>query len=230
MWGDFMDCVSCRVRFRCPSKAEPNSLACILTLTTYGQREEPVPDTRNAEVLPSLRETVAGYRHRTILQQCPVRKQIHSDGGTQQTMGERRLIDANAAIKNADKRYSEWNLAMAAAEGNRQISMVYKKQELFKAVRKVIESCPPIDPESLRPVSEWELNPDKWTCEWFRCKKCHHTSCCTDAFCGGCGAKMKNAGVKPEDMPIPTETIQKTTQVLSGLHCEEEKICFHKEE
>lgn len=35
-----MDCVSCRVRFRCFSKAEPNSLACILTLTTYGQREE----------------------------------------------------------------------------------------------------------------------------------------------------------------------------------------------
>ena len=111
-------------------------------------------------------------------------------------MDDARLIYANAAIENADKRYNEWNLAMAAAEGNRQISMVYKKQELFKAVKKVIESCPPIDPESLRPVSEWELNPDKWTCEWFRCKKCHHTSCCTDAFCGGCGAKMKNTDVK----------------------------------
>ena len=59
-------------------------------------------------------------------------------------MEERRLIDANAAIENADKRYSEWNLAMAAAEGNRQISMVYKKRELFKAVRKVIESCHPL--------------------------------------------------------------------------------------
>ena len=55
-------------------------------------------------------------------------------------MDDVRLIDTNAAIENADKRYSEWNLAMAAAEGNRQISMVYKKQELFKAVRKVIES------------------------------------------------------------------------------------------
>ena len=111
-------------------------------------------------------------------------------------MDDVRLIGANAAIENADKRYNEWNLAMAAAEGNRQISMVYKKQELFKAVKKVIESCPSIDPESLRPVSEWELNPDKWTCEWFRCKKCHHTSCSTDAFCGGCGAKMKNTDVK----------------------------------
>lgn len=65
-------------------------------------------------------------------------------------MDDVRLIDANAAIENADKRYSEWNLAMAAAEGNRQISMAYKKQELFKAVRKVIESCPPIDPDSLQ--------------------------------------------------------------------------------
>ena len=65
-------------------------------------------------------------------------------------MDDVRLIDANAAIENADKRYSEWNLAMAAAEGNRQISMAYKKQELFKAVRKVIESCSPIDPDSLQ--------------------------------------------------------------------------------
>lgn len=65
-------------------------------------------------------------------------------------MDDVRLIDANAAIENADKRYSEWNLAMAAAEGNRQISMAYKKQELFKAVKKVIESCPSIDPDSLQ--------------------------------------------------------------------------------
>lgn len=118
-------------------------------------------------------------------------------------MDDVRLIDANAAIENANKRYNEWNLAMAAAEGNRQINMVYKKQELFKAVKKVVDICNTIDPESLRPVSEWELNPIRWTCEWFRCKTCHHLSCCTDAYCGGCGAKMKNAGVKPEDLPIP---------------------------
>lgn len=68
-----------------------------------------------------------------------------------------------------------------------------------------LENLPPIDPESLRPLSEWELNSNKWTCEWFRCKKCHHISCCTDAYCGGCGAKMKNAGVKPENLPIPEQ-------------------------
>lgn len=91
-------------------------------------------------------------------------------------------------------------------------------------------TAPTIDPETLRPVSEWELNPYRFSCEHFRCKKCHHIDCVADKYCGECGSKMKNAGVKPEDMPIPTETIQKTTQVLSGLHCEEEKICFHKEE
>ena len=62
-----------------------------------------------------------------------------------------------------------------------------------------LENLPTIDPESLRPVSEWELNPIRWTREWFRCKKCHHTSCCTDAFCGGCGAKMKNRDVEIDD-------------------------------
>ncbi len=118
-------------------------------------------------------------------------------------MDDVRLIDANAAIENADKRYNEWNLAMAAAEGNRQINMVYKKQELFKAVKKVVDSCNTIDPKSLRPVSEWELNPYRFSCEHFRCKKCHHIDCVADKYCGECGSKMKNAGVKPEDLPIP---------------------------
>lgn len=68
-----------------------------------------------------------------------------------------------------------------------------------------LENLPTIDPESLRPVSEWELNPDRWTCEWFRCKTCHHLSCCADSFCGGCGAKMKNAGASSDDLDEPKE-------------------------
>lgn len=68
-----------------------------------------------------------------------------------------------------------------------------------------LENLPTIDPESLRPVSEWELNPDRWTCEWFRCKTCHHLSCCADPFCGGCGAKMKNAGASTDDLIEPKE-------------------------
>lgn len=66
-----------------------------------------------------------------------------------------------------------------------------------------LENLPTIDPESLRPVSEWELNPGRWTCEWFRCKTCHHLSCCADPFCGGCGAKMKNAGASTDDLNEP---------------------------
>lgn len=45
----------------------------------------------------------------------------------------KRYIDVDAAVSNAEARYGEWVLAMAAAEGA-QVNMVYKKQELFKAV------------------------------------------------------------------------------------------------
>lgn len=41
------------------------------------------------------------------------------------------------------------------------------------------------------------------TCEHFRCKKCHFINCVAVKYCGECGARMKNAGVKPEDLPLP---------------------------
>lgn len=69
----------------------------------------------------------------------------------------KRYIDVDAAVSNAEACYGEWNLAMAAAEGNRQINIVYKKQELFKAVKKVVENCVTIDPETLQP--KWR-NPE----------------------------------------------------------------------
>ena len=72
----------------------------------------------------------------------------------------KRYIEVDAAVSNAEARYGEWVLAMAAAEGNRQISMVYKKQELFKAVKKVIESCPSVDLDGLRPVAHWNMDKD----------------------------------------------------------------------
>ena len=53
--------------------------------------------------------------------------------------------------------------------------------------------------------SEWELNPGRCTCEHFRCKKCHFINCVAVKYCGECGAKMKNAGVKPEDLPCRYE-------------------------
>lgn len=81
--------------------------------------------------------------------------------------------------------------------------------ETVDFIERHLSAAPTIDPETLRPVSEWELNPYRFSCEHFRCKKCHHIDCVADKYCGECGSKMKNAGVKPEDMPIPTETIQK---------------------
>ena len=75
----------------------------------------------------------------------------------------------------------------------------------FAKVLREIENLPTIDPESLRPVSEWELNPHRFSCEHFRCKECHHIDCVADNYCGKCGARMKNAGVKPEDLPVPEE-------------------------
>lgn len=102
-------------------------------------------------------------------------------------MDDVRLIDANALYEDV----SRMGLTNGSALG--------RHSGMADAIAQMIQDAPTIDPESLRPVSEWELNPDKWTCEWFRCKKCHHTSCCTDAFCGGCGAKMKNRDVEIED-------------------------------
>lgn len=75
----------------------------------------------------------------------------------------------------------------------------------------LIKNAPAIDPESLRSVSEWELNPHRFSCEHFRCKKCHHIDCAADKYCGECGAKMTNAGVKPEDLPIPEEELPKSS-------------------
>lgn len=75
----------------------------------------------------------------------------------------------------------------------------------------LVEDAPAIDPESLRPESEWELNPHRFSCEHFRCKKCHHIDCVADKYCGECGAKMTNAGVKPEDLPIPEEELPKSS-------------------
>ena len=72
-----------------------------------------------------------------------------------------------------------------------------------------LKKLPTIDPEKLRDVSEWELNPYRFSCEHFRCKKCRHISCLTDAFCGGCGAKMKNAGSKSEDLPLPRDEYER---------------------
>lgn len=70
-------------------------------------------------------------------------------------------------------------------------------------IAEMIQNAPTIDPETLRPESEWELNPGRITCEHFRCKKCYFINCVATKYCGECGAKMKNSGIKPEELPLP---------------------------
>lgn len=55
------------------------------------------------------------------------------------------LVERQVAIKAAEHAYNEWNLAMAAADGQRQINRVFKMQELCKAVASVFENVPAAD-------------------------------------------------------------------------------------
>ena len=110
-------------------------------------------------------------------------------------MNDKRLIDARAFLKRLSYRQEK-------------IAGYIEKIGEWSVLEEIIselEKFPTIDPETLRPESEWELNPRRISCEHFRCKKCHHTNCDADNYCGGCGAKMKNAGVKPEDLPVPEQ-------------------------
>lgn len=54
-------------------------------------------------------------------------------------------ISRAEAIKYAEHAYHEWNLAMAAADGKREINLVYKRQELCKAVESVFRDMPASD-------------------------------------------------------------------------------------
>ena len=55
------------------------------------------------------------------------------------------FISREAAIKYAEHAYHKWNLAMAAADGKREINLVYKRQELCKAVESVFRDTPAAD-------------------------------------------------------------------------------------
>lgn len=61
-----------------------------------------------------------------------------------------RAIDVDKAIEVAQIKYNDWNFAMAAADGRREINLCFKKQELFKAVKAVLACVP-----TLTPPNEW---------------------------------------------------------------------------
>lgn len=66
-------------------------------------------------------------------------------------------IERESAVAFAQHAYNEWNLAMAAADGQREIKLVYKRQELCKAVKSVFSDMPAAD---VAPV--------------VRCRECKH--------------------------------------------------------
>ena len=113
-------------------------------------------------------------------------------------------ISREAAIKAAEHAYGEWNLAMAAADGARQINLVYKKQELLKAVASVFDIVPAADVEPVR-NGRWEgythsryCGIDEYGDPIYRdgtvyyCSnpKCRRKTVVKENFCPSCGAKM----------------------------------------
>lgn len=100
-------------------------------------------------------------------------------------------ISREAAIKAAERAYGEWNLAMAAADGSRQINLVYKRQELLKAVASVFDIVPAADVEPVRHVRRKVWGIDEYYGEWLQCPRCLYSENASNAkYCGGCGAKI----------------------------------------
>ena len=54
-------------------------------------------------------------------------------------------IECGAAIKCAEESYKMWCLAMAAADGEREINKCYKMQDVCKAIGEVFKIVPAAD-------------------------------------------------------------------------------------
>lgn len=83
-----------------------------------------------------------------------------------------RLIDADEIVKVAKHAYNEWNLAMAAADGTREINKVFKMQELCKAMKAVADAAPTITPEGLVRHGRWEKVEDPGGGSHWMCSSC----------------------------------------------------------
>lgn len=79
-------------------------------------------------------------------------------------------ISREAAIKYAEHAYHEWNLAMAAADGKRGINLVYKRQELCKAVESVFRDMPAADVAPVVRCKDCKWFADNNGGEWYGCK------------------------------------------------------------
>lgn len=120
-------------------------------------------------------------------------------------MAEQRLIDANKIVEVAEHAYHEWNLAMVAADSQREINRVYKMQELCKAVKAVADAAPTVDAV---PVvhGEWISVDGTPECDEWDCSVCERRLTFGELlnaedvyewnhYCPDCGAKM-DGGLK----------------------------------
>ena len=113
-------------------------------------------------------------------------------------------ISREAAIKYAEHAYHEWNLAMAAADGGREINLVYKRQELCKAVESVFRDMPAAD---VAPVVHEKWLVDKQSSWQYRqCSRCMiaipRTAEVADPYwqyCPNCGARMDGGDDRAPD-------------------------------
>lgn len=108
-----------------------------------------------------------------------------------------RPIDADNIVQVAEHAYNEWNLAMAAADGRREINHVYKMQELCKAVRAVANAAPTITLDDLIPHGWWEpngINPHNGVVGNWQCTNCNRVSLNDTNYCPNCGSKMDGGG------------------------------------
>lgn len=100
-----------------------------------------------------------------------------------------KYISQEAAVTFAQHAYNEWNLAMAAADGQREINLVFKRQELCKAVKSVFSDMPaddvaPVVHGRWEPIIDPYGNIEGWLC------KCGRESKEMCNYCPNCGAKM----------------------------------------
>ena len=100
-----------------------------------------------------------------------------------------RLIDADQAVAEAERLLELYNLAMAGAENNREINHVFKRQELFKAVRAVVKTCPTVDPIK---HGHWidTGRGDHYFSKQYRCSCCNYVEYMRSPYCYHCGARM----------------------------------------
>lgn len=98
-------------------------------------------------------------------------------------------ISREAAVNFAKHAYNEWNLAMAAADGQRQINLVYKRQELCKAVESVFHDVPAADVAAVV-HSHWEVAIGYDPKKKVQCQHCKLMNYEPEDYCPHCGARM----------------------------------------